>query len=219
MAKPTQSSQLITAAAKAALIPLGCIRAGRSRVWRCDRRFWSVWIEFQPSAWVSGSYLNIAPEWLWPSGPGRSWSYRPTDFIAFENEEQFKPLAETMAAIAAHEVIALTERFRTLTDIYRYITSRPLKDDWNLFDAAVVSALLGDIETSRNYFCRLENCQVIFGWQHQLKARSAEFAALLDRPTAFQEAIYQGIRDRRRSLRLPEDAECLTTALACKVPR
>jgi hypothetical protein len=219
MAKPSETSRIITAAAKVALAPLGCVRKGQSRVWRCDRRFWAVQIEFQPSGWGSGSYLNVGPEWFWQIGPGLSWSYRPTDFITFENAEQFRPLAEAMATIAAREVITLTERFRTLDDIYRHLTRRPLQDDWNLYDAAVVSALLGDLETSRAHFLRLETCEVVFSWQPRLKARSAELAALLDRPAQFQQAVYQGMLERRKALRLPDDPECLNAALACRESR
>lgn len=219
MARLSETSRIIAAAAKAALAPLGCVRKGQSRVWLCDRRFWAVHIEFQPSGWGSGSYLNIGPDWLWQGGPGRSWTYRPCEFISLESAEQFKPLAEAMAATAAREVIALTERFVTLTDIYRHITRRPLKDNWTLYDAAVVSALRGDVESARAHCLRLSNCEIVFDWQRNLKSRTAELAAVLDRPAALHDFIYRGMLDRRNNLRLPEDRECLTAALAYKEPR
>ena len=65
MAKQNEHGKLIAAAAKAALLPLGCRRKGQSRCWYSDERFWCIFIEFQPSGWSKGSYLNAAATWLW----------------------------------------------------------------------------------------------------------------------------------------------------------
>jgi hypothetical protein len=50
MSKQNEHGKLIAAAAKAALLPLGCRRKGQSRCWYSDERFWYIFIEFQPSA-------------------------------------------------------------------------------------------------------------------------------------------------------------------------
>jgi hypothetical protein len=58
MSKQNEHGKLIAAAAKAALLPLGCRRKGQSRCWYSDERFWYIFIEFQPSAWSRGTYLT-----------------------------------------------------------------------------------------------------------------------------------------------------------------
>jgi hypothetical protein len=65
MATQNEHGRLIAAAAKAALLPLGCRRIGQSRVWYSDERFWAVSIEFQPSAWRKGSYLIVGVTLFW----------------------------------------------------------------------------------------------------------------------------------------------------------
>ena len=73
MAKQNEHGRLIAAAAKAALAPLGCKRKGQSRFWYSDQRFWIISIEFQPSGWAQGSYLNVGENWLWY--PGAFWGF------------------------------------------------------------------------------------------------------------------------------------------------
>src|SRR4051812_24961685 len=109
MTQQNEHGRLIAAAAKAALSPLGCKRKGQSRFWYSDQHFWVVSIEFQPSGWAKGSYLNVGAHWLWYSN--RNWGFseeaRVEDlgFTRFENVEQFRPLIAAMATRAAEEVL------------------------------------------------------------------------------------------------------------------
>ncbi len=72
-AAPDHNAVLRTAA-RAALLPLGLIQRGRSRVWLDDRGWFLIVVEFQPSSWSKGSYLNVAAMWLW----------RDKDYLSFD---------------------------------------------------------------------------------------------------------------------------------------
>lgn len=61
---PGPHDKIIAEAAKAALRSLGFQRKGRSRTWLADHGWWLTIVEFQPSAWSKGSYLNVAAHWL-----------------------------------------------------------------------------------------------------------------------------------------------------------
>jgi hypothetical protein len=210
MAKQDDHGRLITAAAKAALAPLGCRRKGQSRLWYSDQRFWLVSAEFQPSAWSKGSYLNMGARWLWHQGSSVNLSYRPVDFIAFETIEQFQPLIDDMAARAAVEVIALRERFKSLEDIYRYLISRPMRDGWPAYHAAVAAGLIGDITTARALFNRMKQWPADgYDWQLRLKSDSIKLSRMLARPSQFRSAILAIIEARRKLMRLPPDPNCL----------
>ena len=76
MPKQNEHGRLIAAAAKAALAPLRCKRVGQSRFWYSDEGFWTVSIEFQPSGWAKGSYLNVGANWLWYPKSGWGFSHR-----------------------------------------------------------------------------------------------------------------------------------------------
>lgn len=57
-------NKIIQAVAKKALSPLGLRRDGKSRVWYDDHGWWAIVVEFQPSSWGRGSYLNVGLSWM-----------------------------------------------------------------------------------------------------------------------------------------------------------
>jgi len=199
MAKRNEHGRLIAAAAKAALAPLGCKRKGQSRLWFSDERYWLITVEFQPSAWSKGSYLSVRPQWLWLRLGANDHFPRPTEYIEFENAEQFTPLIENMAAIAAQTVLTFRSRFRTLEDINRYFAERITGDGWPVYRSAVTAGLAGNIEIARQLFRRMEtmNTHNYEPWI-ELKAESAALAALLDKPAQYQKVLLATIASRRQ---------------------
>ena len=210
MARQNEHGRLIAAAAKAALAPLGCKRVGKSRCWISDERYWGIFVEFQPSAWSKGSYLNVRPVWLWLRLGANDHHPRPADYIEFESAEQFTPLIENMARIAAQTVLAFRARFRTLRDVNRYFAERITQDGWPVYRAAVTAGLVGDIEMARHLFSRMEamDAENYEPWI-KLKSESAALAALLGNRARFRCAIETTISDFRQGLRLPPDPRCL----------
>lgn len=211
MASENEPGPLIAAAAKAALGPLGCRRIGRSRTWISDQRFWIIQIEFQPSGWSKGTYLNVGAAWLWYPRKGLpfNWGYRVADFIPFESAEQFAPLIVGMAARAAREVLALRETFRSFVDIHRNLMTRVSRDGWPDYHAAVAAGLVGDIGTSRRLFLRFDQWATSPQWTTKPKSESLSLAALLDEPTLFKTAIVGIIEQCRVLNKLPSDPHCL----------
>lgn len=210
MAKVNQHGRIVAAAASAALLPLGLKRKGRSRVWYSDQRIWIIAVEFQPSGWSKGSYLNVSIKWLWHPGAGYDLSDRPVDFIPFENAEQFTPLVEGMAARAAQEVEVWKDRFKTFAGIRQYLVAQAKGDGWPIYNAAIATGLDGDSDTSRRYFQRLKDWETYgYDWQLRLKADSAALAALLLDPTKFRAKVLHIIQCQRALMRMPPDSNCL----------
>jgi hypothetical protein len=212
MAKTSEHGRIIAAAAKAALLPLGCRRKGQSRLWISDHGCWAILIEFQPSGWEKGTYLNLGAKWLWYRF-GKQLAhdrYRFADFIRFESPEQFGPEIVGMAASAAREVLALREQFRTLVDINRHLQGRITQDGLPVFLAAVSSGLIGDKTTSRRLFERMEAWAPIgLDWQRSLKSDAARLAAQLDDPDQFRTAVMDIVNERRQRLGLSPSQACL----------
>jgi hypothetical protein len=136
--------------------------------------------------------------------------YRPIDFISFENAEQFTPLIDNMATVAAREVRTMRERFRTLDDIQRHLLSQPLRDGWPVQNAAIASWLLGDIELSRSLFQRMVDWPTDgYDWQLELKGTSANLATLLEKPAEMLANLLETIQKQRNLIRFPPDLNCL----------
>jgi hypothetical protein len=153
-------SKLLLKAAREILIPMGLAQKGRSRLWFDDQGWWLTLVEFQPSGWDKGSYLNVGACWLW--SPRRHFAfdegYRVEPFIRFESEEQFIRAARRLAQRAANEVKVYRERFRTIEAVARYYTAKPAEENhWTLLHAAVVTGAIGQRAESDEYFgCLLD---------------------------------------------------------------
>jgi hypothetical protein len=213
MAKVNEHGQIIAAAAKRALEPLGLKRKGRSRLWYADQRFWVISVEFQPSGWSKGSFLNVGIRWLWHPGRGLDLSDRPVDFVPFESAEQFTPLIKGMAARASQEVEILRDRFKSFADIYRYLIAHATRDGWPVYNAAVAAALAGDDEISHRFFQQMQGWQTYgYDWELELKADSAALAALLSNPEKFRSKVLGVIERKRALMKMPPDPDCLEMA-------
>ncbi|MGO9769510.1 MAG: hypothetical protein ACLPSW_08140 [Roseiarcus sp.] len=213
MATQNEHGRLIAAAAKAALAPIGCVRRGQSRVWISDQRYWAIMIEFQPSGFSKGSYLNVGASWLWYERPGLAFNvgYRVAGagFISFENSEQFRPLIETMAAQAAEAVLALRAKFASIAMISRFLNGEANRQPSDLFGAAVAAGLNHELELSRKRFHEMLSYPVVDEWRVKRHAEAAALLALLDDTAQFRAAVRRTIDARRRQARLPPIADCL----------
>jgi hypothetical protein len=114
-AKPSAgkvSLKVLTNAARKVLRPIGLVQIGRSRTWLADHGWWLCVVEFQPSSWSQGSYLNVGCMWLWCVKDYISFDegYRVGPFSEFRDEPEFEVAADQMAESAAQEI----SRYRKL---------------------------------------------------------------------------------------------------------
>jgi hypothetical protein len=76
-------------------------------------------VEFQPSSWSKGSYLNVGGMWLWHE-QGHHLRFdvghrvEGAGFIEYENDEQFAPEARRLAVLAADQIQRLRAVLRDL---------------------------------------------------------------------------------------------------------
>jgi hypothetical protein len=212
VSKQNEHGKLIAAAAKAALLPLGCRRKGQSRCWFSDERFWYIFIEFQPSAWSRGTYLNVGPIWFFLGWWGGEATPRLGNYITFESGEQFGPLIEKAAQLVAAEVVALRTKFRTLADVHRFFAGN-LSWSGNVYRAAITAGLVGDFALARQLFARIRGLDpTSHGPQlKNIQAECATLAALLDDQQAYRSAILEKINARRLARGFPPDPQCLSS--------
>lgn len=63
-----QADKIIIKAAREVLRPEGLFQKGTSRIWLDDQGWFLTVVEFQPSSWSQGAYLNVALSFLWEQG-------------------------------------------------------------------------------------------------------------------------------------------------------
>ena len=170
-------------------------------------------IEFQPSGFSKGSYLNVGASWLWYERPGLAFNvgYRVAGagFISFENSEQFRPLIERMAAQAAEAVLALRAKFASIAMISGFLDAEPNRQLVHMFSAAVAAGLNRESELSRKRFHEMLSYSAEYEWEAKLHSEAAALLALLDDTAQFRAAVRRIIDARRAQARLPPLADCL----------
>jgi len=203
-------SKLLDLAAKHHLAPLGLARIGRSRTWLDDQRWYAIVVEFQPSGFGKGSYLNVGAHFLWRTSGHLSFDlgYRVGSFIRFESEAQFAPEADRLAAVAATE----TARLRALLiGVQAVASSIPAElDVWPSYHRAIALGLLGNALEASPIFTRLGVPLDPAPWQAELATLCRALQRLLGNPVEFRAAIVRIIKQQRSALRLPEISEPLT---------
>ncbi len=215
MAKQNELGRLIAAAASAALAPVDCFRRGQSRVWLSDERYWVIMIEFQPSGFSQGSYLNVGASWLWYEKKSGGLNFNAGDriddagFAPFESKEQFRPLIGAMAMRAAQEVLAIRTKFSSIDAISRYLNTKPQFPVWGYFHSAVAAGLNGEVESSRAYFGKLLALPISADWHADVHAEAARLAETVNDPGRFRCTVEDVVRRRRMGARLPPVEDCL----------
>lgn len=197
-------SKLITEAAKHHLKPLGAYQKGRSRIWLTDNGWHLCVIEFQPSSWGKGSYLNVGAHFLWQQTDGITFDfgYRKEEFADFRNEAQFAAEADKLAKRAAEELTILRQRLPHPTAVHS-LSPRNTGQAWiDRYHRGISHALDGQVDKAIFIFESLVN-PVSTEWIDPRVETYAQLLALLHDLDDFKHRITEMIHKQREALRLP----------------
>jgi hypothetical protein len=199
-------SLLITRAARRNLRPLGLFQKGRSRIWLADQRWWLAVVEFQPSGWSRGSYLNVACMWLWKVKNHISFDFgdRVENFWPFESEEQFVPVADMLAQRAAEEVARLRTLFPTAQAVSDYfLRNSPVPSFWPEYHAAVAHGLVGRASEGAALLNKPWNWDFSVEWNRKAAEDAQFLASFIQNRDRFRELIEARVRETRSAFKLP----------------
>lgn len=195
--------------ANAVLKPNGLFQKGTSRVWLDDNGWFLTSIEFQPSGWDKGSYLNIGMTFLWHYDGYLGFDFaldslRTKNFVAFQGDEG--KFSEEMQHFANHALEKAME-YRKFRDLdyacVMRLASEYGVDEHNLYQKMMICGLCRDPRAVQ-YFEKL--CELVRNpkcpWIQQIKDELDEAVApIIHEPHAFYVYILDRIRENRRILR------------------
>jgi hypothetical protein len=210
MSASNEHGKIITKAAREILRPLGIRQKGRSRTWLDDRGWWVGVIEFQPSSWGRGSYLNVGACFLWYFKDYLSFDYgdRESPFVDFTgNEDEFPEQMSRLAGHAAEKALEYRKLFADYLAAAEVLCHSAADDvGWPAFDAAVACALVGRMSEARRLFGQILNFpnQLDFetDWEVTVKPRCAQLLGMLSDTAAFRREIEETIARTRVALKL-----------------
>ena len=207
MSKDTSKhSQFLATAARSVLQPMGMVRKGRSRVWLDDHSWWACVVEFQPSSWSGGTYLNVGCMWLWQAKGHISFDegHRVEQFSKFHNEQQFESLAASLAQQAATEVLRYRKLFPTVHEVCAYYSRHHPDGFWPTFNAAMSCALAGKPDKAHRLFGRVIDFQSDDrDWVISAQAEARRFCAIAENTERFRQVVTETIHRARALQKLP----------------
>lgn len=208
---PGPHDKIIADAAKARLGPFGFHRKGRSRLWFADHGWRLTIVEFQPSAWSKGSYLNVAAQFLWVETGSLSFDFggRLAEFVEYQSDEQFSPSAVRLVECAVGEARRLDQTFgsfgETADVLLNQARERPMQSPshpgWIALHAGIAAGLVGRSEDAAEMFGRiLTDPAISSSLLHSAAERMAKVAA---HPARLHSQTVSVIGHQRAALRLP----------------
>ena len=198
--------KIIANAARSELVPLGFQRKGRSRTWTADHGWWVTVVEFQPSSWSKGSYLNVAAHWLWYPVDHISFDFggRLEEHVEFISEMQFTREATRLAQDAAQEAQRLSNLFVSPSAAAEVLLAEARKTNsraWMAYHAGVIAGVAGFNADANEMFIRVSSG---FAQPNSALAQAAKhMAALVDEPERIRDEANSLIVTHRAALRLP----------------
>lgn len=198
-------SKILREAARTTLRPMGLIQKGRSRTWLDDNGWWLCVVEFQPSGWSRGSYLNVGCTWLWGEKDYLSFDegYRVANFEPFENVIQFGRAATDLAERAAAEVARYRTLFQTVQMVSRFYLNRRPDSFWPSFNAGVACGLAGHWPAAREFFARVIQTDDNRAWALAAREDATRLDSLVNDKNAFRELVLGRVVRTRQMLKLP----------------
>lgn len=212
-------NKLIIQAAREVLKPLGLFQKGQSRTWIDDNGWFLIMVEFQPSNWEKGTYLNAGIHYLWGKKDYLSFDFghRAKSFISFEDgNTDFFVAVKKLAEYGADKVLEY-RAFQELEYAKKMILQRSgyTSDSNELYDKMMICGLSGDGEGAERYFTKLFTLIKDSTMSYDIKYReelSEKIRPLLNREAELKEYVKTCILEQRQfwhtkssMKRLPED--------------
>jgi len=211
MTKTTPHSAALIASARRHLAPLGVNQRGRSRFWYDDRGWFLIGIEFQPSSFDRGSYLNVGCCWLWCAKPDFSFDLgnREEAFRQFTSPSDWGPVADGLAQRASELVQHYRSQFSSVADLAAHYEHQPPANFWNHYHAAIAYGLTNRIPQARHLFrtATADATSTSPQWLKDAAERCARFNAKLADRGEFRGLVKTEIERARRLMKLPPVVE------------
>ena len=154
-----EHSKIITKVAKQKLKPLGIAQKGKSRIWLDDNVWFTTQIEFQPSSWARGAYLNIGANFHWYKQEYMSFDleYRRGNFVEYKNDEQFTNAMEKFCDLTIQKVLELRERLATLLSAKDNILAYNFSSEelWGNYHKGTICGLTGNFDELNKFYSDL----------------------------------------------------------------
>jgi len=144
-------NKLLKKVARERLKPFNILQKGQSRTFLYDKGLWTAIIEFQPSSWSRGTYLNVAADFhLYPRDYfAFAYGGREKSFEEAENENDFSKIVNDYCDQALLKVAKIKVDFIDISSSIKTLENLKSNDPWKIYDLGILYALNGQINPSK----------------------------------------------------------------------
>ena len=202
-------TKILNRVAREVLKPIGAKQKGRSRIWLDDNGWWVTMIEFQPSNWSRGSYLNVGINWQWYPKDYYSFDmgYRTGNYVGYENDDQFEMAARDFADQAKTKALEYRHNLQNVSAAK--VTMDMMEEEekgtiWNRYHLGVVNALTGSNEEAISNLVKVSQEEEKRDWITELISHAEELLSALQTGQDPRDIVINNIREARRLKKLDE---------------
>jgi hypothetical protein len=166
-------------------------------------------VEFQPSSWSKGSYLNVGAMWLWHEQGHHlrfdvAYRVERAGFIEYESDQQFAPEARRLAVLAAEQIEHLRGTLCDLDSAIAWLREHSTDGQgWPGYDLGIALGLSGHHAEAATCLRRLSQEPDDPDWWREAVTRAHDLAELLEQDAgAFRAQIRAAITAFRVALKL-----------------
>ena len=199
-------NKLLKKIAKERLKPYGIFQKGQSRTFLYDKGWFTIVIEFQPSSWSKGTYLNIGVDFnFYPRDYfAFGFGYRETGFEEFKDKEQFSKLLNDLCDLIVKRVQELDQKFIDVWTALRTKDKEKADDTWRIYEVAVLNILTSNFDKARKLLGQVSKTKCEYDWEIERKKLADELLDWLkENPTSLVK-IKNIISETRQLKKLPE---------------
>lgn len=195
-------SKLINKVAREVLKPIGVKRKGQSRIWLDDHGWWITVVEFQPSAWAKGTYLNVGINWQWYPQDYFSFDlgYREAGFVEYNSDDQFEPKARELAELAKSKVEEFRSQLSDQMKAKEYVINAT-KDNkgnlWGEFNRGMACTISGSKDQALTFFNQVIEIPDDVEWAVELKNFTRNLMNLINSGQDYIEYLNEVVRESR----------------------
>jgi|LakMenEpi03Aug12_release.lakeMendotaPanAssembly.Ray.scaffolds.fasta_scaffold559819_1 hypothetical protein len=140
-------NKLLTKIAKARFKQTSIRQKGQSRMFLQDNFWYTTLIEFQPSGYDKGTFLNIGVDFNFYPRDHFTFSFgnREKEFIKFESQAQFENAVNSLCELTLKRTSEIQSQLATYSNATATLkkTFNPT-NSWQNFDLGIITALSGD---------------------------------------------------------------------------
>ena len=205
MATQLDHNKIIKKIANERLKPFGIFQKGQSRTFLYDKGWFTIVIEFQPSSWSKGTYLNVGVDFNFYPRDYFAFAYgsRETKFEAFRDEEQFNIVVNKLCDLTIKRVQELDQKCKDIWTALQTIDNKAKDDTWRLYEVAFLNALASNFDKAQMHFRKVSTEKCGSDWEIERKRVAEELLHYLQNIPTYLEHFKSLINKTRQLKKLP----------------